>query len=50
VIIAGVGEISKGQTFWLEPDKSKQFGFSRASGLSQIELLRLDFRTKPKKR
>ena len=43
-VIAGTGEVSKGQTFWLAPGQSKQF----AAG--QVELLQLDFKTEPKKR
>ena len=45
VVIAGAGGISKGQTFWLEPGQSKIFP-SGQSG--QIELLQLDFKTRPK--
>jgi hypothetical protein len=45
VIVAGSSDISKGQTFWLAPGGSKQF-----NGSTQIEILRFDFKTKPKKR
>jgi len=46
VVVAGAGEYSKGQTFWLSPGQSKQL----ASGQNgkQIELLRFDFKTRPK--
>ena len=44
-VVAGGREISKGQTFWLGPGESKQFAEP-----TQIELLRFDFKTKPKKR
>ena len=50
VVIAGVGEISKGQTFWLAPGQSRQFETSQGNGLQQIELLLFDFKTEPKKR
>ena len=46
VVIAGAGEFSKGQTFWLPPGRSKQFEV----GQDQTEILRFDFKTKPKKR
>jgi hypothetical protein len=46
VVVGGSGDISKGQTFWLAPGKSKQF---TSGNNSQIEILRLDFKTKPKK-
>jgi len=45
VVVDGVGKISKGQTFWLSPGGSRQFGETK-----QIELLRFDFKTKPQKR
>jgi len=44
VVVAGAGEISKVQTFWLGPGDSKQFVEP-----TQIEVLRFDFRTKPLK-
>ena len=43
VVVAGAGDISKGQTFWLDPGQSKQFS------TAEIELLRFDFKTKPKR-
>ena len=49
VVIAGAGEISKGQTFWLGPGESKEFTNGQSGDLPQIELLRFDFKTKPKK-
>ena len=45
VVIAGTGEISKGQTFWLAPGQSKKFALGQNA---QIELLRFDFKTAPK--
>ena len=50
VVISGVGEISKGQTFWLSQGQSKQFaGRGAANPAPQLELLRLDFKTEPKR-
>jgi hypothetical protein len=45
VVIAGAGDLSKGQTFWLTPGETRRL----ASG-PQIELLRFDFKTRPKQR
>ena len=45
-LIVVVGGTEKGQTLWLSPGRSKQFN----SGQTQIEVLRFDFRTNPKKR
>lgn len=46
VVVAGAGDFSKGQTFWLAPGESKKF---TSTENAQIEVLRLDFKTKPKK-
>src|SRR4029434_5617041 len=48
VVIAGSGEISKGQTFWLAPGQSKKFAAGQNGKLPQIELLQFDFKTPPK--
>ena len=45
VVVSGAGDIAKGQTFWLAAGQSKKI----ASGDSQIEVIRLDFKTKPKR-
>ena len=42
-VISTAGETSKGQTYWLEPGQSKQFE-------TQVELLKFDLKTKPRKR
>ncbi|HEX6126544.1 MAG TPA: cupin domain-containing protein [Pyrinomonadaceae bacterium] len=49
VVVAGAGHSSKGETFWLPPDQSKQFASDKNGG-QQTELLRLAFKTQPKKR
>jgi hypothetical protein len=49
VVIAGAGDLTTGQTIWLGPGKSKSFDPVRKGSLGQLELLRLDFKTKPKK-
>ena len=46
VVVAGAGDITKGQTFWLAPGESKKFV---ADKTSQMELLRLDFKSPPKR-
>ena len=50
VVVAGAGEFTTGQTFWLTPRGSKTFATvsPNSSSSSQIELLRLDFKTDPK--
>ena len=49
VVIAGPGEISTGQTFWLAAGESKQIAIGQNSEPPQAELLRFDFKTKAKK-
>ena len=44
VVLSGSGEISKGQTFWLAPGKSKQLANAKTG---VIEILRFDFKTRP---
>ena len=46
VVVAGDGGVSRGQTFWLLPGQSKQF----KSVQNQIEVLRFDFKTRPKQK
>ena len=47
VVIAGAGDISKGQTLWLPPGRSKQLASTRSP---QIEVLKFDFKSRPRKR
>ena len=44
VVVNSADAIAKGQTFWLGPSETRAFSQS-----AQIELLRLDFKTRPKK-
>jgi hypothetical protein len=49
-VISETGQVLKGQTFWLAPGTSKQFPTDKVAGrATQFELLRFDFKTKPKK-
>jgi hypothetical protein len=47
VVVLSMGGSGAGETFWLQPKGAKTFN---AAGQTQSELLRFDFRTKPKKR
>ena len=46
VVVAGAGDIARGQTFWISPGQSKKL---TPGGSQQIEVLQLDFKTKPRK-
>jgi hypothetical protein len=48
VVVNGNAEFKKGQTFWISPGDNKSFASAKTNA-RQIELLRLDFKTKPKK-
>ena len=45
-LVVILGGFAVGETVWLEPNQAKTFS---AIGRSQIEVLRFDFKTKPKK-
>jgi hypothetical protein len=47
VVVKAFGDLKLGQTFWLAPAGSKEFA---AIDTAQIELLQLDFKTKPQKK
>ena len=46
VVVLSLGRFLAGETIWLAPSESKTFS---AQDTAQIELLRFDFKTKPKK-